>query len=135
MGKRKKRKHKRAKRSTSSPKKVSEMINDFAADFIDMGEGLEQKRVHLNIAAFAWNLSLLKGVERDKQFDKSMKMLREQNQNLNESDLDDVRNDINKLIANKESLFPHIKKLIVSVDMQLLENGDYYITAASTDIS
>ena len=39
--------------------KVSQMIIDFASDYIHLGETIEEKQNYLNAACIAWNIALL----------------------------------------------------------------------------
>ena len=55
---------KNKKRRTNKAKvkhnlKMSEMIINFAGDYIDLGDTLERKQSYLNGACVAWNISLL----------------------------------------------------------------------------
>jgi len=39
--------------------KISQMLIDFASEFIAMADTLEQKQSHLNAACSAWNIAIM----------------------------------------------------------------------------
>ena len=45
--------------NTSPQIKMSELIGEYASDYIDMGENTEERQNHLNGACVAWNIASL----------------------------------------------------------------------------
>jgi len=126
MKKRKKRKNNRDK--SSSRLKISEMIVQFASDFIDMGDNLEEKQSQLNAAVSAWNISLSHGEKRAQLLNEYMESFKSYNPHLDASDFQDVRENMEKLIAEKERLFPDVKKVIAFAEIRNVD-GQEHITA------
>lgn len=50
--------------------KVSQMILDVAAQFIELGSSEEERQTHLYIACKAWNISILPKSKRNKEYNK-----------------------------------------------------------------
>lgn len=112
----KKRKRKKAnlkkKRRKTKILKISQMVINFARDFISLGNTIEVKQSYLNAACVAWNISLLPDNLRHTAIDQFI----EEYQNLNPSteDVNNVRSDIELLIEEKLSLYPNEKRSIVN---------------------
>jgi hypothetical protein len=47
------------RRNKYQRKKISEMVLDFAGDYIAMGQDIEEKQQYLNSAVSAWNIACL----------------------------------------------------------------------------
>jgi hypothetical protein len=132
--KKRKKKSKRSKRSSTSSKKVSEMLGEYAKDFINMGNTIKEKRGHLSLAVFAWNVSLLTDEYRERMVNESIEKLKEDKPNMGEDVIEDMKNNIKQLVIEKERLFPNVKKIIVQADLQWEENGEnYQIVTVSSD--
>jgi len=107
---------------------ISQMIFDFAGDFIGMGDTIEQKQSHLNAACSAWNIAILPKHERKKALKKYLNEYK--NANPTDNSMNHVRHDMELLIKAKIKMFPNIKKPIVNAQIQ--QEGDQYkILAAS----
>jgi len=108
--------------------KVSQMLIDFASDFISMGDTFEQKQSHLNAACSAWNIAILPKHQRKKALNKYLKSYKLYNPDQN--DVSHIRHDMELLIKQKNKMFPEVKKPIVNAEIREVE-GKYTIFAAS----
>ena len=112
----------------NSEQKVSQMILDFAGQFILMVESEEERQTHLDIACAAWNISILPKNIREKEYktySKKMKTL------LNDPEL--IRYfemDLNGLIDAKIDLFPNENRPIISAKIENINHDEYRLTAA-----
>ena len=102
--------------------KISQMISDFAGDFIEMGDTIEQKQSHLNAACSAWNIAILPKHERKKALKKYLNGYK--SANPTDASIYHVRHDMELLIKAKIKMFPNIKKPIVNAQIQ--QEGDQY---------
>jgi len=115
MKKRKKKKANLKKRRNTKKLKISQMVINFAQDFISLGNTIEVKQSYLNAACVAWNISLLPDNLRYTAIDHFI----EEYQNLNPGteDVNNVKNDIELLIEEKLSLYPNEKRSIVNAQI------------------
>ncbi len=60
----------------NSEEKVSQMILDVAAQFIELGSSEAERQTNLDIACKAWNLSILPKSKRNKEYHKYIKEMR-----------------------------------------------------------
>ena len=102
-------------------RKISEMIWEFAGDFIRLAETLEQRQSHLNAACSAWNIACNPPV-RGKVVDQYMREYERLNAHADRASLADVRSDLEKLIQRKLEMFPGDLRQIVGA--QLVRVGD-----------
>lgn len=88
--------------------KVSQMILDVAAQFIELETSEEARQTNLNIACMAWNLSILPKSKRNKEYNKyldEMRML------INDKEIMNwLKEDFNGLMQAKIELYPDEKK-------------------------
>lgn len=102
--------------------KVSEMIAQFAYDFISMGETLRDRQSYLNTACTAWNIALLSENKRQAALDQCQRQYE-----LINPDADDgqnLRHDMEILIQEKLRLFPEVKRTIVGAEITNIEGKD-----------
>lgn len=109
-----KNKQKKMPHGTSLKKKISEMVIAFASDYIALGKNLEEKQNYLNAACIAWNIAILQKNQRDFALDKFLQQYKMINPNADESEIENVKHDMELLIQEKLRLFPHVKNPIVS---------------------
>lgn len=121
-----KRKHKKTKITTESPKKMSEILLDFAWSYaIKDVPDLVTRQHFMDIACFAWNCSLLPTDNCQNaiaSFIENMKARREEVDNV-EVHLKAIENDIRALIAWKKDQYLNVRKVIVSAELYE-EEGD-----------
>jgi len=111
--------------------KMSELIAEYASDYINMGETTEEQQSFLNGACTAWNIANLP----DHQREKALHQTAEEYKRMNPK-VDDVENDLHDmriLIQKKVRMFPDIKKTIVNAFIEPINDTQYRITIASTD--
>jgi hypothetical protein len=121
------------RRNKSKRKKISEMVLDFAGDYIAMGEDIEEKQQYLNSAVSAWNIACLDKKARKRSIKKYMAEYRKLNPTQSKRDFRDVEEDLILLIKQKEKLYPEERVQIVDAHIQEI-NGKNHVTVASLDI-
>jgi len=116
--------------NTSPEIKMSELIEQYAADFINMGETTEERQNYLNGACTAWNIANLD----EKGREKAIRRVMEDHKRMNPG-TDDAENfvhDLRILIQKKLEMFPNIKKIIVDARIEPISETKYKINIAST---
>jgi len=93
--------------------KVSEMLINFAGDYIEMGENIEEKQQYLNGAATAWNIACLERRERKKAIERYLNTLKKYNPNYSKKDERNMKENLRLLIKKKEKLYPDEQVRIV----------------------
>ena len=105
-------KSKKKKRSVKTKQtkalKMSEMIINYASDYIRLGDTIDQKQSYLNGACAAWNISLLPAAKRKEAVDKFIAQYKDVNPDVD--DVENVRHDIELLIKEKLRLYPNEKE-------------------------
>jgi len=121
------------RRKKSEMKKISEMVLDFAGDYIAMGEDIEEKQQYLNSAVSAWNIACLDEKARKRSIKKYMAEYRKLNPKQSERDFRDVEEDLRLLIKQKEKLYPEVRVQIVDAHIKEI-NGKNHVIVASLNI-
>ena len=110
---------------TSGPtRKVSEMIWEFAGEFIGLGETLEDKQNRLNAACRTWNMACNPLKTRESLLNQYVKSYQSYNPDATDEELSDIRSDMMKLIQNKLFLFPAVQKPIVGAQISRVAGQD-----------
>jgi len=109
------------RRKGKRKRRISEMIWEFAGDFIRMAETLEQRQSLLNAACSAWNMAC-NPPALGKALDQYMREYQRFNPNADRAALAGVRSDMEKLIQKKLEMFPEDLRQIVGA--QLVRVGD-----------
>ncbi|MBU0999717.1 hypothetical protein KKG24_05490 [Patescibacteria group bacterium] len=122
------------RRNVSKRKKISEMVLDFAGDYIAMGEDIEEKQQYLNSAVSAWNIACLDEKARKRSIKKYMSEYRKLNPTQSKQDFRDVEEDLRLLIKQKEKLYPEDRVQIVTANIQEI-NRKIHVTVASLNIN
>ena len=122
-----------SKRKKSKKKKISEMVLDFAGDYIAMGDDIEEKQQYLNSAVSAWNIACLDEKGRKRSIKKYMAQYRKLNPMQSKRDFRDVEEDLRLLIKQKEKLYPEIRIQIVDAHIKEI-NGKNHVTVMSLNI-
>ena len=122
-----------SKRNKSKRKKISEMVLDFAGEFIEMGENVEEKQQYLNSAVSAWNIACLDEKAQKRAIKKYMHEYRKLNPTQSKRDFRDVEKNLILLIKNKMKLYPEERVQIVDARIQEI-NGKNHVTVASLNI-
>jgi hypothetical protein len=113
--------------------KISEMIMNYAGDFILGGEDEFERQQRLNTAASAWNFACLSSTERDRGIKKYLKECKKLNPEYGKRDLKEIKSVLKDLIAKKIRTYPDIRVQII--DTRLKEDsGKTFVTVASANI-
>jgi hypothetical protein len=118
------------KRKKSKRKKISEMVADFAGDYIALGEDIEEKQQYLNGAVSAWNIACLDEKARKRSIKKYMTEYRKINPTQSKQDFRDVEEDLRLLIKQKDKLYPEVRTQIVDAHIKEI-NGKNHLTVAT----
>jgi hypothetical protein len=124
---------KRKSADLSSAIKMSKIIEQFAADYISMGETTEERQNYLNSACTAWNIAALPEHARDSALHFFSEEYKKQNPGID--DADDLIQNMRTLIEKKLEMFPDVKKVIVNAFLEQIEDKKYRISVVSTDQS
>ena len=79
-------------------RKISEMIQEFAGDFIRLGKTPEEKQNYLNGACVAWNIASAPPERRKKLVDHFLAEYKRHNPNTDEAALAAIRSDMEHII-------------------------------------
>ena len=120
MGRKKKDKPRRI--DTPHKRKMSEIIWEFAGDFIRMGNSLDQRQSLLNAACSAWSIACNLPEVRKRNLDHYMREYQRFNPGADEEELAGVRSNMEKLIQKKLQMFPTDLRRIVGA--RILRAGD-----------
>lgn len=121
---------KKENRMSEPTKKMSEMVMEFASDYINMGDTLEKRQSYLNSACTAWNISILDEQTRPVALEKYLKKYLALNPGI--EDAKNLKEDMLLLIQEKLRLFSEIKKIIVDAELKMVD-GKQVVTVASTN--
>ena len=102
--------------------KMSEVIKEFAAPWLQQAPDERSARTILTAAALAWDMSLYPRPEREQVFA----------QILDGKLSDEQETVVQEMIARKENLFAGNQRWIVDCQMRTNGNGSYSLTVLST---
>ena len=115
----------------TSPKiKMSELISEYASDYINMGEDTEERQNYLNGACTAWNIANLDQKDREGAIRHTIEGYKRINPGTH--DVEDFEQNLRKLVQKKLEMFPDIKKIIVDAKIEPIDKTKYQINIAST---
>jgi len=112
----------------SNEQKVSQMILDVAALFIELGNSEEERQTHLDIACKAWNISILPKNRRNKEYNKYLNKIRSKIKD--KEIMEHFKEDLDGLIQAKLDIYPNEKRPIVSAKIENIDSTQYRVTAA-----
>jgi hypothetical protein len=116
--------------NTSPEIKMSELIEQYAADYIDMGDTTEERESLLNVACSAWNIAVLPDHLREGAIRQSISAYNRMNPG--NQDAVGFEKDLRDLIAKKLKMFPDIKKVIIDAMIEAIGDMKYRINIASS---
>lgn len=122
--KRKNRKQRAGRGMSASTQKVSEMVWEFAGEFIRVAKTVAEKQNRLNAACSAWNMARNPPEARNTSLDQFVKIYKLHNPGVSDEDMSAIRDDMQKLIRNKLRLFPAVNKQIVGAQITQLAGQD-----------
>jgi hypothetical protein len=131
--KNKSRKARKKQRPSRKRLKVSEMVTEFACDYISMGETLIDRQRYLNTACNAWNIALLQEDEKQTALDQCQKQYESNNPESNDSQ--NMRHDMEILIQKRLRLLPEVKTTIVGAELTSIEGRDLIRIFSHKDLS
>ena len=112
-------------------RKISDMIWEFAGDFIRMAETPEQRQSQLNAVCSAWNIACNPPAQ-GKAMDQYMHEYKRLNANADRANLAGVRSNMEKLIQKKLEMFPGDLRQIVGAELVPLGNKDRIEVVSAT---
>ena len=131
MKKIKKQIKRKIKYNTSPAIKMSELIAEYASDYINMGETPEERQSFLNGACTAWNIAILPRDQREITLYQAAAEYKKMNPGID--DVEDYLHDMRLLIKNKLKMFPNINKTILDAFIEPINDTQYRINIVSTD--
>jgi len=117
--------------NTSPEIKMSELIGEYASDYINMGETTDERQSYLNSACSAWNIAVLPEHLREEALRRNIEEYKRINPGID--DADNLAHDLRKLIEKKLQMFPGVKKVIIDASIEPISDTKYRILVASTD--
>lgn len=111
--------------------KMSELIGEYASDYINMGETTDERQSYLNGACSAWNIAILPEHLREEALRHNIEEYKRINPGID--DADNLAHDLRKLIQKKLQMFPGVKKVIIDASIEPISDTKYRIVVASTD--
>lgn len=117
--------------NTSPEIKMSELIGEYASDYINMGESMVERQSYLNGACTDWNIAVLPEHLREEALSRNIEEYKRINPGID--DADNLAHDLRKLVQKKLQMFPGVKKFIVDASIEPISDTKYRIVVASTD--
>jgi len=117
----------------SRKKKISEMVGDFAGDYISLGDDIQAMQQYLYAAVSAWNIACLNKKDRPRLIKSYMKNYRKMNPGQNRIFFKGVEDDFKLLIKQKIKLYPDVAVQIVDARIEELD-GKTHIKVVSLNV-
>jgi len=95
-------------------RKMSEMISEMAAGFLDVGDSVRQRQNRLNAACTAWNMACGSPERRHRQLENYRKEYLRFNPATTPIDLANIVKDMEALIERKLKMFPDDLRQVVN---------------------
>ena len=121
----------RIRLNNSAAIKMSELIAEYASDYINLGETTEERQSFLNGACTAWNIANLPDHLRETALQQTAQNYKEMNPGID--DVESYLHDMRILIRKKLQMFPDIRKTIVTAFIEPINGTQYRINVVSTD--
>ena len=116
----------------TSPKiKISEFIKEYASDYINMGNTMEERQSYLNGACCAWNIAVLPENLREKALKNNLEEYKKVNPGIDDSE--DFLHDMRLLVNKKNQMFPEVKNAIVDAFIEPINETQFKINVISTN--
>lgn len=109
-------------------RKITQMILDVGAQFIELVDSEEERQTYLDIVCAAWNISILPKRKRSKEYKKYLNVLREKIKDVEMMKW--LKEDLDGLIKAKNDLYPNEKRPIITAKMENTNTGKYKVTAS-----
>ncbi len=111
--------------------KMSELISEYASDYVTMGEDTEERQNYLNGACTAWNIAILDKDHREGALRRVIESYKRMNPG--NDDVENFEHDLRILIQKKLEMFSDNKKVIIDAMIQPISETKYQLNIASTD--
>ena len=111
--------------------KISQMVLDMAAGYINLGETREDRENYLRSACSAWNIACLPVSKRKRFIKKYLKQYQKIN-GATLSDCQDLEENLEKLIAQKERLYPDVNTQIIDSRIEDSDGRDRIVVISAT---
>jgi hypothetical protein len=107
--------------------KISEMVLDFAGEFLRLGETPDKRRNLLSGACSAWNIACAPAETRAELLDQFIANYRLCNLGADAEQCRGVRQDLELLIQQKMKKYPDVIKQIVSCELTVVDGKDHIV--------
>lgn len=107
--------------------KISEMVLDFAGEFLGLGETPDKRRNRLSGACSAWNIACAPAEARPELLDQFMTNYQQCNPGADAEQCRGVRQDMELLIQQKIKKYPGVIKQIVSCELTVVDGKDHIV--------
>lgn len=121
----------RKRRKSLDKPKISQMVLDVAAGYINLGETREERENYLRSACSAWNIACLPLSKRKRLIKQYLEQWRKMN-NAAPSDCLDIEEDLKKLIAQKDRMYPNVNTQIIDSRIEDSNGRDHVIVVTAT---
>jgi hypothetical protein len=111
---------------------MSEIISEYAGEFLSGGADLNEKQNHLNCACTAWNIALCPKKEIEQKINEVVSYYGKNNPGVNDSS--NYRHNLKQLIERKIELYPDVRKTVVEAIIKE-HNRNFQIMIASMPLS
>lgn len=110
---------------------MSELIAEYASDYINMGENTDERQSLLSSACSAWNVAVLPEHLRQEALRHNIEEYKRLNPGIDDADI--FIHDMQLLIQKKLQMFPKVNKVIVNAFIEPINDTQYRINVFSTD--
>jgi hypothetical protein len=110
--------------------KISEMVVDFAWDFIGQGSTLEERRNRLRSACTAWNYACVPERVGMEMLDKYMVEYQKWNPDVDAEECRMCRTTMEQLIQQKLRKYPFVIKQIISCELMVKDGQEHVYVVA-----
>ncbi len=106
------------------------MVIETAEGFLELAKSREEKENLLRFACSAWNIACFESPKREQLLQGYIDEFKSSN-NSSQQECDDLREDMEKLIGQKDILFPNESKRVIGSQITVI-NGQELIEISST---
>lgn len=117
--------------NTNPTIKMSEKIEEFASDYINIGNNTFERQNMLNGACTAWNIANLPEDLRKKALQQQVEIYQKYNPGIDDTEA--YLHNMKLLIDKKLKMFPELKKVILQATIEPVGKDKYIILVSSTD--
>ena len=110
---------------------MSELVGEYAFDYISMGKNTKERQNYLNGACAAWNIAVFPEHLREGLLRRVIDGYKRINPGVD--DADNAEQALRALIKRKLEMFPDIKKVIMRAMIEPISDQKFRIHIASTD--